>query len=196
MKKLLVLTVTLVILVTAMSFAAGKFNYAPQRFAPEWRQPVTAWRQPATAWKQPMAPTQRYQFRQEFSYEEAFKAMNLTKEQAQQLLSSIKDAKTKLEALDNEYKALYEKAKDMTVYEFRTQLRELNQKRAEILRELNQKVAETLKVGQLQCLMEHYRLRRAPSFDRWNVGPNIRGFAKGPALFDDDFIDALEKYSK
>lgn len=187
MKKLLVLTVATVVLVAVMSFAAGKFNYAPQRFAPEWRQPVTAWRQP-------VAP--RYQFRQEFSYEEAFEAMNLTKEQARQLLGSIKDAKAKLEALDKEYKALYEKAKDMTVYEFRTQLRDLNQKRAEILRELNQKVAETLKVGQLQCLMEHYRLRRAPGFDRWNVGPNIRGFAKGPALFDDDLIDALEKYSK
>lgn len=194
MKKLLVLTVALVVLATAMSFAAGKFNYAPQRFVPEWKQPATAWRQPAPAWKQPVAP--RYQFRQEFSYEEAFKAMNLTKEQARQLLDATKDAKAKLEALDKEYKALYEKAKDMTVYEFRTQLRELNQKRAEIMREFNQKVAETLKVGQLQCLMEHYRLRRAPAFDRWNVGPNIRGFAKGPALFDNDFIDALEKYSK
>lgn len=180
MKKLLVLTVALVVLAAAMSFAAGKFNYAPQRFVPEWKQPV--------------AP--RYQFRQEFSYEEAFKAMNLTKEQARQLLDATKDAKAKLEALDKEYKALYEKAKDMTVYEFRTQLRELNQKRAEIMREFNQKVAETLKVGQLQCLMEHYRLRRSPAFDRWNVGPNIRGFAKGPALFDNDFIDALEKYSK
>lgn len=194
MKKLLVLTVALVVLATAMSFAAGKFNYAPQRFVPEWKQPATAWRQPAPAWKQPVAP--RYQFRQEFSYEEAFKAMNLTKEQARQLLDATKDAKAKLEALDKEYKALYEKAKDMTVYEFRTQLRELNQKRAEIMREFNQKVAETLKVGQLQCLMEHYRLRRSPAFDRWNVGPNIRGFAKGPALFDNDFIDALEKYSK
>lgn len=194
MKKLLVLTVALVVLAAAMSFAAGKFNYAPQRFVPEWKQPATAWRQPAPAWKQPVAP--RYQFRQEFSYEEAFKAMNLTKEQARQLLDATKDAKAKLEALDKEYKALYEKAKDMTVYEFRTQLRELNQKRAEIMREFNQKVAETLKVGQLQCLMEHYRLRRAPAFDRWNVGPNIRGFAKGPALFDNDFIDALEKYSK
>lgn len=194
MKKLLVLTVALVVLAAAMSFAAGKFNYAPQRFAPEWKQPATAWRQPVPAWKQPVAP--RYQFRQEFSYEEAFKAMNLTKEQARQLLDATKDAKAKLEALDKEYKALYEKAKDMTVYEFRTQLRELNQKRAEIMREFNQKVAETLKVGQLQCLMEHYRLRRAPTFDCWNVGPNIRGFAKGPSLFDNDFIDALEKYSK
>ncbi|MEN3009228.1 hypothetical protein [Pseudothermotoga sp.] len=189
MKKVLVLTMALVVLTTVVSFATGKFNYAPQKFSPEWRQPITTWRQP-------MAPAPRYQFRQQFSYEEAFEAMDLSKEQAQKLLLAIKDAKAKLEGLDKEYKSLYEKAKDMTVYEFRTQIRELNQKRAEVLRELSQKVAETLKVGQLQSLMEHYKLRRAPGLDHWNFGPNFRGFAKGPALFDEDFIDALEEYAK
>lgn len=187
MKRALALTAILIALATTMSFAVGKFNYAPQKFSPEWRQPIINWRQP-------MASAPRYQFRQQFSYEEAFEAMNLTKDQAQKLLSAVEDAKTKLKDLKEEYEALYEKAKDMTVYEFRTQIRELNQKRVEVLKELNQKVAETLKVGQLQRLMEYLRSRRTP--DRWNVGPKFRSFAKGSILLDEDFIDALEEYAK
>jgi len=177
-KRFIVLTVALVILST-MIFAAGRFSNLPQtRFQAPFMKNVPAHRQP---WYQP---------RQQFTYQEMFKEMNLTKEQAQRILNVIKDAKAKLEELEKQYEELYENAKNMSVYEFRARVRELNQKRAEIMQQMREEIEKTINVEQLQRLMQTYRLRRTEMF----AGPKV-GF-RGPAFLDEDFIDALEEYVK
>lgn len=192
MKRFLVLTVTLVILATAVSFAAGRFSEVPQigrfSYGPQMQKF-------APTWKQPVMPAPRYQLRQQLTYEQMFKEMNLTKEQAQQLLDAIKEAKTKLEALEKEYKDLYDQSKNMTVYEFKSKVRELNQKRAEIVRQLREKIEQTIRIEQLQQLMQTYRLRRTMMYGEPRLGWKFDGF-RGPAFFDEDFIDALEEYIK
>ena len=119
-----------------------------------------------------------------------FKEMNLTKEQAQRILAVIKDANAKLEELQKQYKELYENAKNMSVYEFRTKVRELNQKRAEIMHQMREEIEKTINVEQLQSLMQTYRLRRPETFAKPKLG------FRGPAFLDEDFIDALEEYAK
>ncbi|WP_448521642.1 hypothetical protein, partial [Pseudothermotoga sp.] len=155
MKRFMVLTVLLVVL-TSLSFAAGRFSNLPQtRFqAPLMRN--------MPAYRQPLAP--RYQARQQLTYQEMFKEMNLTKEQAQRILNVVKDANAKLEELEKQYKELYENAKNMSVYEFRTRVRELNQKRAEIIQQMREEIEKTINVEQLQRLMQTYRLRRTEMF--------------------------------
>jgi hypothetical protein len=177
-KRFVVLTVALLIL-ASLSFAGGRFSNIPQtRFqAPQM-----------PAYRQPLAP--RYQAKQQLTYQEMFKEMNLTKEQAQRILGVIKDANAKLEELQKQYKELYENAKNMSVYEFRTKVRELNQKRAEIMQQMREEIEKTINVEQLQRLMQTYRLRRTEMF----AGPKL-GF-RGPAFLDEDFIDALEEYAK
>ncbi|MBC7122579.1 MAG: hypothetical protein H5T94_05005 [Pseudothermotoga sp.] len=178
MKRFMVLTVALLIL-ASLSFAGGRFSNIPQtRFqAPQM-----------PAYRQSIAP--RYQAKQQLTYQEMFKEMNLTKEQAQRILGVIKDANAKLEELQKQYKELYENAKNMSVYEFRTKVRELNQKRAEIMQQMREEIEKTINVEQLQSLMQTYRLRRTEMF----AGPKL-GF-RGPAFLDEDFIDALEEYAK
>ncbi|WP_165276101.1 OmpH family outer membrane protein [Thermotoga sp. Ku-13t] len=190
MKRFLVLTVALVILATAVSFAAGRFGNVPQvnRF-----MPALPMQRFAPAWKQPVAPAPRYQARQQFTYEEMFKEMNLTKEQAQQMLDAIKETKTKLEALEEEYKDLYDQSKNMTVYEFRNKLRELNQKRAEILQQLRERIEQTIRIEQLQQLMQTYRLRRVMTCGEPRLSWKFDGF-RGPVFLNEEFIDALEEY--
>ncbi len=178
MKRFVVLTVALLIL-ASLSFAGGRFSNIPQtRFqAPQM-----------PAYRQCIAP--RYQAKQQLTYQEMFKEMNLTKEQAQRILGVIKDANAKLEELQKQYKELYENAKNMSVYEFRIKVRELNQKRAEIIQQMREEIEKTINVEQLQSLMQTYRLRRIEMF----AGPKL-GF-RGPAFLDEDFIDALEEYAK
>jgi len=126
-KKVMVLTVSLV-LVAALSFA-GAFSkgYGNMR-----------------------------QINKQLTYTELIKALDLSKDQAQQLLSVITETKQQLSDLEQNYKALLEKSKDMTLNEFATQRRELNQKRAEILQEAEKKVADILKVSQLENLRSYY----------------------------------------
>jgi hypothetical protein len=180
-KRFVVLTVALLILST-MIFAAGRFSNIPQtRFqAPLMRN--------MPAYRQPLAP--RYQAKQQLTYQEMFKEMNLTKEQAQRILAVIKDANAKLEELQKQYKELYENAKNMSVYEFRIKVRELNQKRAEIIQQMREEIEKTINVEQLQSLMQTYRLRRIEMFAKPKLG------FRGPAFLDEDFIDALEEYAK
>jgi F0F1-type ATP synthase membrane subunit b/b' len=102
----------------------------------------------------------------------------------------IKDANAKLEELQKQYKELYENAKNMSVYEFRTKVRELNQKRAEIIQQMREEIEKTINVEQLQSLMQTYRLRKAEMFAKPKLG------FRGPAFLDEDFIDALEEYAK
>ena len=181
MKKYVVLTVALVIFST-MIFAAGRFSNLPQtRFQAPFVKNMPAHRQT-------LAP--RYQPRQQLTYQEMFKEMNLTKEQAQRILNVIKDANAKLEQLQKQYEELYVNAKNMSVYEFRARVRELNQKRAEIMQQMREEIEKTINVEQLQRLMQTYRLRRTEMF----AGPKV-GF-RGPAFLDEDFIDALEEYAK
>lgn len=191
-KRFLVLTVALVILATAVSFAAGRFGNVPQvnRFSP-----APQMQRFAPAWKQPVAVAPKYQARQQLTYEQMFKEMNLTKEQAQQMLDAIKEAKAKLEALEKEYKDLYDQSKNMTVYEFRNRVRELNQKRAEIMQQLRERIEQTIKMEQLQQLMQTYRLRRIANYGDPRFGWKFDGF-RGPAFLDEEFIDALEEYIK
>jgi len=178
----MVLTVTLLILST-MIFAAGRFSNLPQTnrfFQPQMPN--------LPAYRQPLAP--RYQTKQQFTYQELFEEMNLTKEQARRILSVIKDAKVKLEELQKQYKELYENSKSMSVYEFRTKVRELNQKLAEIIHQMREEIEKTINVEQLQRLMQTYRLRRAEMFAGSRFG------LRKPAFLDEDFIDALEEYAK
>ncbi|MGE0033868.1 MAG: hypothetical protein AB7S45_08365, partial [Pseudothermotoga sp.] len=163
-------------------FAAGRFSNLPQ---PRFQAPLM---RKMPAYRQPLAP--RYQARPQLSYEEMFKEMNLTKEQAERILSAIKDAKAKLEELEKQYEELQDNAKNMSVYEFRTRVRELNQERAEIVQQLREEIEKTINVEQLQRLMQTYRLRRTEMF----AGPRY-GF-RGPVFLDEDFIDALEEYVK
>ena len=90
--------------------------------------------------------------------------MNLTKEQAQRMLKCDQEWKAKLEELQKQYEELYENAKNTSVYEFRTKVRELNQKRAEIVQQLREDIEKTINVEQLQNLMQTYRLRRTEMF--------------------------------
>ena len=90
--------------------------------------------------------------------------MNLTKEQAQRMLKCDQEWKAKLEELQKQYEELYENAKNTSVYEFRTKVRELNQKRAEIVQQLREDIEKTVNVEQLQNLMQTYRLRRTEMF--------------------------------
>jgi Spy/CpxP family protein refolding chaperone len=177
-KRFVVLTVALLIL-ASLSFAGGRFSNLPQtRFqAPQM-----------PAYRQCIVP--RYQAKQQLTYQEMFKEMNLTKEQAQRILAVIKDANAKLEELQKQYKELYENAKNMSVYEFRTKVRELNQKRAEIIQQMREEIEKTINVEQLQRLMQTYRLRRIEMFTKPKLG------FRGPAFLDEDFIDALEEYAK
>lgn len=96
------------------------------------------------------------QINKQLSYTEFIKALDLSKDQAQQLLNVITETKEQLNNLEQEYKALLEKSKDMTLNELSTQRRALNQKRAEILQGAEKKIAEILKVSQLENLRNYY----------------------------------------
>jgi len=160
------------------------------------------------------------QLNKQLSYTEIIKALDLSKEQAQQLLNVIDETKEQFAKLENEYKTLLEKSKSMTLNEFATQRRELNQKRAEILQTAERKIADIIKVSQLQNLQQHYMNRfrefaqqynqRAPMpqrpFGRDAVTPlrekmmnrqfqavERPGFGLG-ILLDDDFEEALRAY--
>ncbi|MEJ5228631.1 MAG: hypothetical protein WHT65_01385 [Pseudothermotoga sp.] len=99
------------------------------------------------------------QLNKQLSYTEVIKALDLSKEQAEQLLNVITETKEQLAQLEEEYKALLENSKSMTLNEFATQKRELNQKRAEILQNAEKKIADIVKVSQLQNLQQHYMNR-------------------------------------
>ena len=99
------------------------------------------------------------------------------------MLKCDQEWKAKLEELQKQYEELYENAKNTSVYEFRTKVRELNQKRAEIVQQLREDIEKTINVEQLQNLMQTYKLRRTEMF-------------AGLTFLDKDFIDALEEYAK
>lgn len=80
------------------------------------------------------------------------------------MLKCDQEWKAKLEELQKQYEELYENAKNTSVYEFRTKVRELNQKRAEIVQQLREDIEKTINVEQLQNLMQTYRLRRTEMF--------------------------------
>jgi len=99
------------------------------------------------------------------------------------MLKCDQEWKAKLEELQKQYEELYENAKNTSVYEFRTKVRELNQKRAEIVQQLREDIEKTIATEQLQNLMQTYKLRRTEMF-------------AGLTFLDKDFIDALEEYAK
>lgn len=96
------------------------------------------------------------QINKQLTYTELIKALDLSRDQAEQLLNVIVETKEQLNALENEYEVLLEKSKDMTLNELSTQRRALNQKRAEILQGAEKKIAEILKVSQLDNLRNYY----------------------------------------
>lgn len=96
------------------------------------------------------------QINKQLTYTELIKALDLSRDQAEQLLNVIVETKEQLNALEEEYEVLLEKSKDMTLNELSTQRRVLNQKRAEILQGAEKKIAEILKVSQLENLRNYY----------------------------------------
>ncbi|MFN4189990.1 MAG: hypothetical protein ACK4E2_03225 [Pseudothermotoga sp.] len=96
------------------------------------------------------------QINKQLTYIELIKALDLSRDQAEQLLNVIVETKEQLNALEKEYEVLLEKSKDMTLNELSTQRRALNQKRAEILQGAEKKIAEILKVSQLENLRNYY----------------------------------------
>ncbi len=116
-------------------------------------------------------------------YSEYFKAMNLSKEQAKQILEIVNEAKEKLSALEKEYQQLKEQARNMTLNQYRETIRNLNQKRAEIIREANQKIGDVITVEQISAL-RNYRLKT-----RYHIGSKLN-------FFVDEILKALEDYAK
>ncbi len=96
------------------------------------------------------------QINKQLNYTEFIKALDLSKDQAQQLLGVITETKQQLNELEQKYQALLEKSKDMTLNEFATEKRALNQERAQILQEAEKKIADILKVSQLENLRNYY----------------------------------------
>lgn len=96
------------------------------------------------------------QINKQLTYTELIKALDLSRDQAEQLLNIIVETKEQLNALEKEYEVLLEKSKDMTLNELSTQRQALNQKRAEILQGAEKKIAENLKVSQLENLRSYY----------------------------------------
>ncbi|WP_041082565.1 hypothetical protein [Thermotoga profunda] len=96
------------------------------------------------------------QINKQLAYTELIKVLNLSKEQAKQLLDVITETKQQLSNLEQEYKALLEKSKDMTLNELADQRRALNQKHAQILQDAEEKIADILKVSQLENLRNYY----------------------------------------
>ncbi|HEY8542497.1 MAG TPA: hypothetical protein VIL29_08935 [Pseudothermotoga sp.] len=96
------------------------------------------------------------QINKQLAYTELLKVLDLSKEQAQQLLNVITETKQQLSNLEQEYKTLLEKSKDMTLNELADQRRALNQKRAQILQDAEKKIADILKVSQLENLRNYY----------------------------------------
>ncbi len=96
------------------------------------------------------------QINKQLTYTELIKALDLSRDQAEQLLNVTVETKEQLNALEKEYEVLLEKSKDMTLKELSTQRRALNQKRAEILQGAEKKIAEILKVSQLENLRNYY----------------------------------------
>lgn len=96
------------------------------------------------------------QINKQLAYTELIKVLDLSKEQAKQLLDVITETKQQLSNLEQEYKALLEKSKDMTLNELADQRRALNQKHAQILQDAEEKIADILKVSQLENLRNYY----------------------------------------
>ncbi|AEH51565.1 hypothetical protein [Pseudothermotoga thermarum] len=117
-------------------------------------------------------------------YKKAFETGKLTKEQAQQILNIINEAKEKLNALQKEFEELRQKASKMTLNEYRNAVRELNQKRAEITKEAAQKIGDIVTVEQLELLRSQLRF----TFKKCYV-PTLN-------FFDEVILKALEEYAK
>jgi len=88
-------------------------------------------------------------------YTELIKALDLTEDQAQQLLNAISETKAQLEALESEYEALLEKSKALSLNEFSAERKSLDEKRIDILQEFQAKVENLITVGQLENLKDY-----------------------------------------
>ncbi len=117
-------------------------------------------------------------------FKKAFEVMKLTKEQAKKILDVVNEAKEKLSEFQKKFDELREKARTMTLNEYHTAVKELNQERAEIMQEAVQQIGDIITVEQMQLLREYYRLML-----RHRFGPSIN-------FFDGTILEALEEYVK
>lgn len=116
---------------------------------------------------------------------EMFKAMNMTKEQAKQILQIVNEAREKLNALQNQYKELKEKAGNMTLNEYRAAIQQLNQERVQIIQEMRQKIGDIITVDQINAAWKPLYRERLRTRLQLNLN-----------FFDDAVLEALEEYAE
>jgi len=122
------------------------------------------------------------QLKQQFTFTEIIKALELTEDQAQELLDLITEAKDQLNALKEEFASLIDKAEEMTISEFLTAKKELIEKQKQIFETLAKDVADIITVGQMKNL-KLYCLKNEQMFaPQYGQVPHPRAQAQIPQM--------------